>query len=60
MNRKLFHQVRIDPEAHTLVWANGAGFDPAMLHHWPAVAEEIEAMARRRESMESEPFGRTG
>lgn len=27
----LFTQVRIDPEAHTLVWPNGADFDPATL-----------------------------
>src|SRR5579863_8885967 len=32
---KLFDQVRIDPEVHTLVWPNGADFDPATLHDWP-------------------------
>jgi hypothetical protein len=31
----LFDQVRIDPEVHTLVWPNGADFDPATLHDWP-------------------------
>ncbi len=31
----LFNQVRIDPEVHTLVWPNGADFDPATLHDWP-------------------------
>lgn len=30
-----FNQVRIDPEVHTLVWPNGADFDPATLHDWP-------------------------
>ena len=29
---KVFHQVRIDSDAHTLVWPNGADFDPATLH----------------------------
>ena len=29
----LFDQVRIDPEVHTLVWSNGADFDPAILHN---------------------------
>ena len=24
----IFNQVRIDPEVHTLVWPNGADFDP--------------------------------
>ena len=30
----LFNQVQIDPEIHTLVWPNGADFDPATLHDW--------------------------
>ena len=30
-----FNQVKVDPEAHTIVWPNGADFDPAMLHNWP-------------------------
>jgi hypothetical protein len=36
----IFNQVRIDPEVHTLVWPNGADFDPATLHDWPRYAEE--------------------
>jgi hypothetical protein len=31
----MFATVTIDPEVHTLVWANGADFDPADLHDWP-------------------------
>ena len=30
----LFNQVRIDPEVKTLVWPNGADFDPNTLHDW--------------------------
>lgn len=30
-----FSQVKIDGEVHTLVWPNGADFDPATLHDWP-------------------------
>jgi Protein of unknown function (DUF2442) len=37
----LFNQVRIDPEVKTLVWPNGADFDPATLHDWPLYAEEF-------------------
>lgn len=43
----LFNQVRIDPEVHTLVWPNGADFDPATLHDWPQHQEALKAMARR-------------
>ena len=37
----LFNQVRIDPEVHTLVWPNGADFDPATLHDWPEHLESF-------------------
>src|SRR6266852_1838700 len=43
----LFNQVRIDPEVHTLVWPNGADFDPATLHDWPKHAEALAARARQ-------------
>ena len=33
-DQALFNQVRIDPEIHTLVWPNGADFDPATLYNW--------------------------
>ena len=42
----LFNQVRIDPEVHTLVWPNGADFDPATLHDWPD-CEHMKTLARR-------------
>jgi hypothetical protein len=32
----LFEQVTLDAEVHTLVWPNGADFDPATLHDWPS------------------------
>jgi len=43
----LFRQVRLDAEARTLVWPNGADFDPATLHDWPQYAGEFEARAKR-------------
>jgi hypothetical protein len=29
-----FNSVYLDPEVCTLVWPNGADFDPALLHNW--------------------------
>jgi hypothetical protein len=43
---ELFERVRLDTEVHTLVWPNGADFDPATLHDWPLVVEELTARAR--------------
>ena len=48
----LFNQVRIDAEVCTLVWPNGADFDPATLHDWP---ENVEALAARAREWESQP-----
>jgi hypothetical protein len=42
----LFNQVRIDPEVHTLIWPNGADFDPATLHDWPENKHAMIAMAQ--------------
>ena len=43
----LFNQVRLDPEVHTLVWPNGADFDPATLHDWPAHVQELTTRAQQ-------------
>jgi len=48
----IFNQVKIDSEVHTLVWPNGADFDPAMLHDWP---ENVAALAERAQEWESQP-----
>lgn len=46
-NLSLFQQVRIDPEVHTLVWPNGADFDPTILHDWPEHVEALKERARQ-------------
>lgn len=45
----LFNQVTIDPEVQTLVWPNGADFDPATLHDWPTLVEALAKRARQWE-----------
>ena len=42
----LFNQVRIDPEVNTLVWPNGADFDPATLHDWKRAVAEFSIIAQ--------------
>lgn len=44
-NLDVFNQVRIDSEVHTLVWPNGADFDPATLHDWPRHFPALKARA---------------
>ena len=51
-DQAIFERVRIDPEVHTLVWPNGADFDPATLHDWPTASAELKSMARRWASAE--------
>ena len=38
---EFFRQVQLDPEVKTLVWPNGADFDPYVLHEWPRVVDDL-------------------
>ena len=49
LDPELFNRVSIDPEVKTLVWPNGADFDPATLHDWPTYQEYFAARAREWE-----------
>ncbi|MBI1794647.1 MAG: DUF2442 domain-containing protein [Chloroflexi bacterium] len=44
LNEKLFNQVEIDAEVHTLVWPNGADFDP-----FTGLAEHVTEMKKMAE-----------
>ena len=46
----VFNQVHIDREVHTLVWPNGADFDPGMLHDWPESGEALKRLAENSTS----------
>src|SRR5258708_38041744 len=50
---ELFNRVGIDPEVNTLVWPNGADFDPATLHDWPAHEGAWRELARRWEPVQA-------
>ena len=49
LDLQLFNQVAIDAEVKTLVWPNGADFDPATLHDWPKYKDAFAARAREWE-----------
>lgn len=57
LDRSLFNQVRVDPEVYTLVWPNGADFDPATLHDWPAYEEDFRDRARQWRTATKAPSG---
>jgi len=50
---EMFNQVRIDLEVETLVWPNGADFDPATLHDWPMYEQAFRELARRWEPVQA-------
>jgi Protein of unknown function (DUF2442) len=50
---KFFNRVRVDPEVRTLVWPNGADFDPATLHDWPLHVQDLIERAKRWQAVQA-------
>ncbi len=51
----MFRTVHLDPEFETLVWQNGADFDPSILHDWPEHERAWRALAARWQTAASPP-----
>lgn len=44
---EFFKRVKLDEEVQTLVWPNGADFDPSLLYHWEQYVEELSHRAKK-------------
>ncbi|KPJ65984.1 MAG: hypothetical protein AMJ43_09530 [Coxiella sp. DG_40] len=49
-----FKKVKIDPEVHTLVWPNGADFDPTTLHDWDENFQHMKQLVNKWEKQPTE------
>ena len=57
-DHEFFRQVHIDPDFPTLIWPNGADFDPATLRYWPEylphLLEIVEKWKRNEQPIRAE------
>ena len=51
-DQNLFSKVKLDSEVHTLVWPNGADFDPAILYNWEQCFEELSVRSKKWKMLE--------
>jgi len=49
-NLTMFNEVKVDPEVFTIVWPNGADFEPSILHDWEKYEDELIERANRWET----------
>ncbi len=40
-DKELFDQVTVDTEVGTIVWPNGADYDPSMLYSWAEISDDF-------------------
>ena len=45
-NIDCFNRVKLDEETNTIVWPNGADFDPALLYNWENLIDELTQRAK--------------
>ena len=48
----VFNQVKLDSEVHTLVWPNGADFEPAILHDWPVFEQAFRERVKHWDAVQ--------
>ena len=46
-DKAVFDQAKLDTEVGTLVWPNGADFDPDTLYHWPTTRDLFVAQLNK-------------
>lgn len=46
----VFSRVALDSEVGTIIWPNGADFDPTVLHDWPQHKDAFAAAAQKWKS----------
>ena len=46
-DKAVFAQAKLDTEVGTLVWPNGADFDPDTLYHWPTTRDLFVAQLNK-------------
>ena len=47
----LFNNVKVDQEVYTIVWPNGADFEPSILHDWEKYESELIERANSWETI---------